>query len=117
MELVGDVSGRPAILVDDMVDTAGTVSDGAQVLAASGAAHIYVGATHPVLSGKAAQRLAEAPIKEVIFTNTLPIPEESRHVLGDRLTVLSVAPIVAAALRAVFEDESVSEIFHGDNQL
>ena len=70
-------------------------------------------ATHPVLSGKAVQNLEEAPIKEVVVTNTMPVPEEHRF---DKLTVLSVAGLVADALRAVFEDTSVSEIFQGDNQ-
>ena len=73
-------------------------------------------ATHPVLSGKAVQRIAESPIKEIVVTNTLPIAEEKVHVLGDRLVVLSIAPIVASALNAVFEDESVSGIFQGENQ-
>ncbi len=116
MVVVGEVAGRRCILIDDMIDTAGTISDGARILAADGAAEIYAAATHPVLSGKAAQRLAEAPVKETIVTNTLPIPEETVQVLGDRLTVLSIAPIVAKALLAVFEDESVSEIFRGENQ-
>jgi ribose-phosphate pyrophosphokinase len=99
-----------------MIDTAGTMTEGAKALAAEGAQEIYVVATHAVLSGKAVQKLAEAPIKETIVTNTLPIPEEKLAVLGDRLTVLSIAPLLGSALKAVFEDESVSEIFHGTNQ-
>jgi ribose-phosphate pyrophosphokinase len=116
VEIVGDVSGRPCILIDDMVDTAGTVVEGAKALGAAGAAEIYAAATHPVLSGKAVQRLAESPITETVVTNTLPVPEEKVQVLGDRLTILSIAPIFASALMAVFEEESVSEIFHGENQ-
>jgi len=116
MELVGEVSGRPCVLVDDMIDTAGTVCEGAKTLAAEGAAQIYAAATHPVLSGKAAQRLVESPVKETVVTNTLPVPDEIAQVLGDRLTVLSIAPIIASAINAVFEDESVSQIFHGENQ-
>jgi ribose-phosphate pyrophosphokinase len=116
IELVGQVEGRPCILIDDMIDTAGTITDGARTLAANGAGEIYAAATHPVLSGKAVQRIAESPIKETIVTNTLPVPDEKTQVLGDRLTVLSIAPIFASALRAVFEDESVSEIFRGENQ-
>jgi ribose-phosphate pyrophosphokinase len=116
MRVVGDVRGRPCVLIDDMVDTAGTMSDAARALAAEGAEEIYAEATHPILSGKAVQRLAESPIKETVVTNTLPVPEEKMEVLGDRLTVLSIAPIIASALLAVFEDESVSEIFHGENQ-
>jgi ribose-phosphate pyrophosphokinase len=116
MRVVGDVRGRPCVLIDDMIDTAGTMSDAARALAAEGAEEIYAVSTHPVLSGKAVQRLVESPIKETVVTNTLPVPEDKMEILGDRLTVLSIAPIIASALLAVFEDESVSEIFHGDNQ-
>ncbi len=114
LAVVGEVDGRPCILVDDMIDTAGTVVQGAAALAREGAGPIYAAATHPVLSGKAVQNLEEAPIREVVVTNTVPIPEE--RMIG-KLTVLSIAPIIASALRAVFEDSSVSEIFHGENQL
>ena len=116
MRVVGDVRGRPCVLIDDMIDTAGTMSDAARALAAEGADEIFAVSTHPILSGKAVQRLVESPIKETVVTNTLPVPEEKMEILGDRLTVLSIAPIIASALLAVFEDESVSEIFHGDNQ-
>jgi ribose-phosphate pyrophosphokinase len=111
--VVGQVRGRRCVLVDDIVDTAGTMVEGARALQAEGAADIFVAATHAVLSGKAVQALEEGPIKEVVVTNTLPIPEEKRIA---KMTVLSIAPIVASALQAVFEDESVSEIFHGENQ-
>jgi ribose-phosphate pyrophosphokinase len=113
MAVVGDVAGKPCILVDDMIDTGGTVVEGARALQERGAGDVYVAATHPVLSGKAIQKLDESPIKEVVVTNTLPIPEEKRIA---KMTVLSIAPIVASALQAVFEDESVSEIFQGENQ-
>lgn len=113
MAVVGEVEGRPCILVDDMIDTAGTVAKGAAALAQQGAGPIYAAATHGVLSGKAVQNIEEAPIAEVVVTNTVPIPEEKR--IG-KLKVLSVAPLIADALRAVFEDASVSEIFHGENQ-
>ncbi len=113
MAVVGEVEGRPCILVDDMIDTAGTVAEGAAALAQQGAGPIYAAATHGVLSGKAVQSLEEAPIAEVVVTNTVPIPDEKR--VG-KLKVLSVAPLIADALRAVFEDSSVSEIFHGENQ-
>jgi ribose-phosphate pyrophosphokinase len=116
MVVEGDVKGRACILIDDMIDTAGTVVNGARALADEGATDIYAAATHAVLSGKAAQRLAESPIRATLVTNTLPVAEEVTAVLGDRLTVLSIAPIIASALQAVFEDESVSEIFHGENQ-
>ena len=113
MAVVGEVEGRPCILVDDMIDTAGTVSQGAVSLAQQGAGPIYAAATHGVLSGKAVQLLEEAPIAEVVVTNTVPIPDEKHF---GKLKVLSVAPLIADALRAVFEDSSVSEIFHGENQ-
>ncbi|HEX2266892.1 MAG TPA: ribose-phosphate diphosphokinase [Actinomycetota bacterium] len=116
VEIVGEVAGRPCVLIDDMIDTAGTVVEGARALTAAGAVEVYAAATHPVLSGKAVQRLAESPVTETVVTNSLPVPEEKAQVLGDRLTVLSIAPIVASALLAVFEEESVSEIFHGENQ-
>ncbi|MGZ4152460.1 MAG: ribose-phosphate diphosphokinase [Actinomycetota bacterium] len=112
--VVGEVDGRPCVLVDDMVDTAGTVAKGAIALAAQGAGPIFAAATHPILSGKAVQLLEESPIQEVVVTNTMPIPEEKQF---GKLKVLSIAPLIASALRAVFEDTSVSEIFRGDNQL
>ncbi len=114
MAVVGEVEGRPCVLVDDMIDTAGTVSKGSIALAQMGAGPIFVGATHPVLSGKAVQLLEEAPIQEVVVTNSMPIPEEKQF---SKLRVLSIAPLIASALRAVFEDTSVSEIFGGENQL
>ncbi len=113
MAVVGEVEGRPCIIVDDMIDTAGTVAKGATALAQHGAGPIFAAATHGVLSGKAVQYLEESPIQEVVVTNTVPIPEEKR--IG-KLKVLSIAPLIADALRAVFEDSSVSEIFHGENQ-
>jgi ribose-phosphate pyrophosphokinase len=114
MAVVGEVDGRPCVLVDDMIDTAGTVSKGSVALQAQGAGPIYAAATHALLSGKARQALEEAPIEEVVVTNTVPIPEEHQFA---KLRVLSIAPLIAMALRAVFEDSSVSEIFRGDNQL
>ncbi|MFM8943718.1 MAG: ribose-phosphate diphosphokinase [Actinomycetota bacterium] len=113
MAVVGEVQGRPCILVDDMIDTAGTITKGAAALRDHGAGDIYVAATHAVLSGKAVQNLEEAPIREVVVTNTLPIPQDKRFA---KLKILSIAPLVASALRAVFEDSSVSEIFGGENQ-
>ncbi len=114
MAVVGEVDGRPCVLVDDMIDTGGTVATGASALAAMGAGPIYTAATHAVLSGKARQLLEEAPIEQVVVTNTVPISED-RHF--GKLKVLSCAPLIASALRAVFEDSSVSEIFGGDNQV
>jgi ribose-phosphate pyrophosphokinase len=109
-----DIAGKPCVMVDDMIDTAGTLVEGVKVLAAMGAGPIYTGATHAIFSGKARQNLEEAPIKQVIVTNTVPIPEDRQF---DKLRVLSIAPLIASALRAVFEDTSVSEIFGGANQV
>jgi ribose-phosphate pyrophosphokinase len=112
LEVVGDVRGRPCILIDDMIDTAGTVTSAAELLMDKGAADVYVAATHGVLSGPAVDRLKNAPIKEIVLTNTLPIDDGK---IFPELRVLSIAPIIADALDAVFEDTSVSQIFQGEN--
>ena len=100
------------VLVDDMIDTAGTIVTAANLLMDRGASEVWVAATHGVLSGPAVDRLKNAPVRQVVVTNTLPIPDDKRF---DTLHVLSIAPIIAEALDAVFEDTSVSEIFRGDN--
>jgi len=112
VEVVGDVADRTCVLVDDMIDTAGTITSAADLLHERGARDVIVSATHGVFSGPAIDRLKNAPIQGVVVTNTLPIPDDKRW---DALTVLSVAPIIAEALEAVFADTSVSEIFRGDN--
>jgi len=112
VEVVGDVAGRVCVLVDDMIDTAGTIVSAAELLSARGAADVMVAATHGVLAGPAVDRLKNAPLSSVVVTNTLPIPSEKRF---DSLQVVSIAPIIAEALHAVFADASVSEIFRGDN--
>lgn len=112
LEVVGDVKGRACILVDDMIDTAGTIVQAAELLKERGAAEVYAAATHAVLSEPAIDRLKNSPIERVVVTNTVPIPEEK---LIDKIEVLSVAPIIADALAAVFGDTSVSEIFEGEN--
>jgi ribose-phosphate pyrophosphokinase len=111
-EVVGVVEGRQCILIDDMIDTAGTVVSAAELLMSRGAASVSILATHGLLSGPAIDRLKNGPIREVVVTNTLPVPSEKQF---DNLTVLSIAPIVADALAAVFEERSVSELFQGDN--
>ena len=113
VEVVGKVRGRPCVLIDDMIDTAGTMVEGAGALAEQGASQIYAAATHGLFSGPAVNRIEDSPIVGVVVTNTLPVPEEKQFA---KLTVLSIAPIIGSALRAVFEDTSVSEIFHGENQ-
>jgi ribose-phosphate pyrophosphokinase len=110
--VVGEVQGRHCILIDDMIDTAGTICAAADLLVDSGAQEIWALATHAVLSDPASDRLKASPITRVIVTDTLPVPPE-RHF--DGLEVLSVAPLLADAIDAVFEDASVSEIFGGEN--
>jgi ribose-phosphate pyrophosphokinase len=112
VEVVGEVDGRVCVLVDDIIDTAGTIASAAELLSKRGAVDVIVAATHGVLSGPAVDRLKNAPIREVVVSNSLPIPSEKQF---DALHVVSIAPIVAEALSAVFLDSSVSEIFRGDN--
>ncbi len=109
-EVVGAVEGRTCLLVDDMIDTAGTICQAADALYESGAADVIVAATHAVLSGPAVDRLKNSRIREVVVTNTLPIPPERQF---DGLTVLSIAPLIARAVREVFEDGSVTSLFDG----
>lgn len=109
-EVVGDVRGRVCLLVDDMIDTAGTICQAATALKAAGAEQVIAAATHPILSGPAAQRLNESAFEEVIVTNTLPLPE---GINVPKLTVLSMAPLLAQAIQAVFEEGSVASLFNG----
>jgi ribose-phosphate pyrophosphokinase len=111
--LIGDVSGRVAILIDDMIDTAGTLVAGAQVVRDHGATRVFAAATHGLLSGPAVRRLRESVIEEVVITDTVPLPVDAE----DGFRVLSVARILADSVHNVFCDESVSEIFAGENQL
>jgi ribose-phosphate pyrophosphokinase len=108
--VVGDVEGRTSLIVDDMIDTGGTVVKAADALMAAGARDVMVAATHGVLSDAAVDKLKNAPIQEVVVTNTLPIPAERRF---DSLTVLPIAPLIARAIREVFEDGSVTSLFGG----
>ena len=106
--VVGDVKGKDCVLVDDLIDTAGTIAGACKVLREAEANSVTVVATHGVLSGPAVDRLKESGVREVVLTDTVPIPEEKRW---DGLTVLSIAPLLAGAIRAVFEDGSVAELF------
>lgn len=109
-EVVGDVRDRVCVVVDDMVDTGGTICAASEALIAKGAAEVIVAATHGVLSGPAKDRLKNSPISEFVFTNTLPTPAE----MGlDKVTVLSMAPMIASAVREIFEDGSVTSLFEG----
>ena len=113
LAVIGDVEGRRCAIIDDMIDTAGTVCAAAERLVEAGATEVWAMATHGVLSDPALDRLKASPITRVVVTNSLPLPPERRI---DKLEVLSVAPIIADAIDAVFEDTSVSEIFGGHNQ-
>ena len=106
--IIGGIQGKNVIMVDDIIDTAGTITKGAEALKQWGANEIYVACTHPVLSGPAVQRLNEAPIKEVIVTNTIPVPQEK---MIDKIKILSVAPLLGEAIIRIHEDLSVSKLF------
>ncbi|MGI4894294.1 MAG: ribose-phosphate diphosphokinase [Janthinobacterium lividum] len=109
-EVVGDVAGRTCVLVDDLIDTAGTIVQAAEALKANGATDVIATATHAVLSGPAVDRLKNSPISELVVTNTLPISESQQF---PQLTVLSIAPLLARAIREVFDDGSVTSLFDG----
>jgi ribose-phosphate pyrophosphokinase len=108
--VVGQVDGRICILVDDMIDTGGTIVKAAEALMKDGAAGVVIAATHAILSDPAVDRLKNSPAAEVVVTNTLPIEDEK---LFDKLTVLSIAPLISRAIREVFEDGSVTSLFDG----
>ena len=109
--VVGDIHGRLCVVIDDMIDTGGTVSNAVEALLAQGASDVIVAATHGVLSGPAAERLASCGAREVIFTDTLPIPDEKRF---PTMSVLSIAPLLARAIHEVFDDGSVTSLFDGN---
>ena len=109
--VVGEVEGRLCVVIDDMIDTGGTVAKTSEVLLKEGAKDVVVAATHGVLSGPAPERLARCGAREVIFTDTLPIPDEKRF---PTMTVLSIAPLLARAIHEVFEDGSVTSLFNGN---
>jgi ribose-phosphate pyrophosphokinase len=111
--VVGDVKGRVCVLVDDQINTGGTICAAAEQLEAHGASEIYVVATHGIFADPAIDRLKNSVLSRVVVTDTLPIPDDCRI---DKIEVLSVAGLIADALDAVFEDTSVSDIFGGENQ-
>ena len=108
--VVGEVEGRVCVIVDDMIDTGGTVTRAAEICLYEGAADVIVAATHPVLSDPATERLRNSKVSEVVVTNTLPLPPEKQL---DKITVLSIAPLIARAIREVFDDGSVTTLFGG----
>ncbi|HEY7226194.1 MAG TPA: ribose-phosphate diphosphokinase [Micromonosporaceae bacterium] len=108
--VVGEVEGRICLIVDDMIDTASTICSAAEVLEEAGAADVIVAGTHAILSDPATERLGASKISEIVVTNTLPIAPEAKL---DKITVLSIAPLLARAIREVFEDGSVTTLFGG----
>jgi ribose-phosphate pyrophosphokinase len=112
-DVVGEVQGRTCVLIDDMIDTGGTIVAAAEQLKEHGADAVHAACTHAVLSGPAIDRIKNSVLSRVIVTNTVPLPPEKQL---DKVEVLSVAGVLADAIDAVFEDTSVSEIFGGHNQ-
>jgi len=108
MEIIGDVNDKVAVMIDDMIDTAGSIAQGAAALEARGAKLVYACCTHPVLSGDAVKRLEAVPIKEVVVTDTIPLKPGDKC---GKITVLSVAPLLADAIARIHRDQSVSELF------
>jgi ribose-phosphate pyrophosphokinase len=108
--VVGEVKGKICVLTDDMIDTGGTLVKAAEAIMNAGASGVVIAATHAILSDPAVDRLKNSPATEVVITNTLPVPEEKQF---DKLTELSIAPMIARAIREVFEDGSVTSMFDG----
>lgn len=112
--VIGDVENKRVVMIDDIIDTAGTTVGAAERLIEEGAVEVCAAATHPVFSGPAYERLEESPIKEIVVTDTLPLKRGEPH---DKIRVLTIAPILADTIRNVFSEASVSEVFMGENQL
>ena len=112
MNIIGDVAGKRAILIDDMIDTAGTLAKGAQAVMAAGAGSVTAVATHPVLSGTAVRRIEESSFERVVVADTIPLSEEGRS--SGRIHVLSVASLFAEAIRSIHFNDSISRLFLSD---
>lgn len=108
LNVVGDVAGKTCLITDDMIDTGGTIAEAVQALLDMGGKAVYVAATHALLSGKAVERLSQAPLEELVVTNTIAVPE---HKQFERLTVLSVGALLARAITYIHSNESVSQLF------
>jgi ribose-phosphate pyrophosphokinase len=111
--VIGDVKGKTAVIVDDMIDTAGTLKAAGQTVKDEGAARVYAAATHPVFSGSAFENLASSDFEEIVVTDTIPVPADR----PDNIRVLSCADLLTDSIRRIFTDDSVSEVFGGENQL
>ena len=114
MNIIGDVAGRTAVIIDDEIDTAGSLLEAVAALVAEGATEVYSCATHGVFSGESLDRIDESPITEVIVTDTIPLPPEARR---DRITVLSIAPLFGEAIKRIHRGESVGALFSSEVQL
>ncbi len=108
MEIIGDVQGKICVMIDDMIDTAGTIVQGAQALIDRGASAVHACCTHPILSGSAIEKIADSPLQTLLVTDTVPLPEDKKI---PKIKVLSVAPLLADAILRIHEDTSVSELF------
>ncbi len=109
MNIIGDVKDKIAVIIDDMIDTAGTICKAASAIMDRGAKEVYAVATHPVLSGPAVERLAQSPIKEVVVSDTIPLREEAQRL--DKIKVLSVSKLLGEAIRRIHTDDSISSLF------
>lgn len=112
--VIGDVEGRRAIMIDDLIDTAGTLCNAAKILMQKGATEVYAAGTHAIFSGPAYRRIDDSSIREVVVTDTLPLKEGEPR---SKIRTLTIAPILASTIKNVFLDDSVSEVFMGENQL
>jgi ribose-phosphate pyrophosphokinase len=111
--VIGDVKGKNAVIVDDIVDTAGTLRAAGETVKDEGAKRVFAAATHPVLSGNAFENLRASPFERIVVTDTIPVPKDA----PDNITVLSVADLLTDSVRRIFTDDSVAEVFGGENQL
>ncbi len=109
MHLIGEVNGRPALVIDDIIDTAGTLVKTAEALLKEGATEVYAGCTHAILSGPAVERICKSPIKEVVVTDSVPLTDAAKRV--SKIKVLSVAELLARGIRSIHEETSISELF------
>jgi len=109
MNIIGDVKDKIAVIIDDMIDTAGTICKAASAIMDRGAKEVYAVATHPVLSGPAVERLAQSPIKEVVVSDTIPLREEAQRL--DKIKVLTVSKLLGEAIRRIHTDDSISSLF------
>jgi ribose-phosphate pyrophosphokinase len=108
MNILGEVKGKNVIIVDDLVATAGSITEAASALKKAGAKDIYVTVTHPVFSGNALGRIASSPIKKIFVTNTIPLDKTKKH---EKIKVLSIAPLLAEAIKRIHKEESISCLF------